>query len=520
MRINIKTKMIAILILIIVIPIATLGVLSYSKAKNVLLTDLNSHNEKIITHVNDYFLKDFMDNIEKNIKIWSAESNLRNGNIDPIAIKAMMNDWTKVLKANSDLLWIYIGTENGEFYIKPKVTLPMGHDARLRPWYKQAMENPGEVIWTDPYVDELTHQLTITAASTIRDYTSDNKPLGVIGIDFSIDRFSKMIDNTNLDNSGYTIIINSRGRILTHPNEKMLGKVISNNPWINTVLKTKEGSTVQKLDGREYYLSYTTIAKTGWKFISLIPTSSMLNVVIPIRNRTITVAIISILVALFAGIMMSNYVANKIRNVIKYMNEVENGNLDVQSYYNGNDEFGDLNRQFNSMAQKLSMMMKESKLLSITDGLTKLYNHKYIYERLDEEIVRAKRLDSKLSIIMIDVDNFKEINDLYGHLAGDKSLYIIGSIIKSSLREMDIVGRYGGEEFLVILPGIGEKDCFIAAERIRKNVECLVWEYGERDLTVSLGIKQFEDENALELVEKADMNLYKAKNNGKNRVER
>jgi diguanylate cyclase (GGDEF)-like protein len=390
-----------------------------------------------------------------------------------------------------------------------------------------AMNKKNHVIWTSPYIDAMSGKATITVASTVEN-PKTKKVVGVVGIDFNLDRFSNAITAINKMYNGFTIIIDNKGVIINHPDKKNLGKDIGKTDWVKKVLESENGDLISKLDAlsdnnsdkdNKYFISYATVAQTDWKLISLIPTDSMEKIIVPIRDRTVSVAIISIICAFIIGIMFSARTSEKINNIVKYLEEVEKGNLTVKSYYNGNDVFGILNKKFNEMAINISKMLNEAKMLSNIDGLTKLYNHLYCYERLEEEIKRANRYESRLCLIMIDIDYFKDINDTFGHQAGDKALVVIANTIKNSLRELDIVGRYGGEEFLAILPEVGLQECYVAAERIRKNVENLFWEYIGNQLTVSIGIVEFNDEQASQLIEKADILLYKAKNNGRNRIE-
>ena len=167
-------------------------------------------------------------------------------------------------------------------------------------------------------------------------------------------------------------------------------------------------------------------------------------------------------------------------------------------------------------------MSEELKMLSMTDPLTGLFNRRYLHERVFEEVERVKRHNGCFTVFMIDIDNFKSYNDSFGHLAGDEILKGVARAIRDTVRSMDVVSRYGGEEFAVILPHTTKKESLIIAERIRKEVEGLrsptddLMEYP----TVSLGIAEYPDDagNIDELIHKADCAMYRAKRTGKNRV--
>lgn len=156
------------------------------------------------------------------------------------------------------------------------------------------------------------------------------------------------------------------------------------------------------------------------------------------------------------------------------------------------------------------------------DELTQVYNRKTGIIRLNEEIARAKRTGAPLVVAILDIDNFKNINDTYGHLVGDRALNHVATQIKQALRACDIVMRYGGEEFVVILPNTDEISGFVALERVRERISKKPVKVGNQTikLTVSIGLREIaHDEDAMTAIEKADLALYQAKRSGKNRVE-
>lgn len=175
---------------------------------------------------------------------------------------------------------------------------------------------------------------------------------------------------------------------------------------------------------------------------------------------------------------------------------------------------------YSAQAIENTMLYKSTEHLSITDGLTSLYNHRHFHEQLEVEVKRAQRYDLNLSLIMIDLDRFKKFNDSYGHLQGDTLLRKIAQILKNSLRETDFVARYGGEEFVVILPETNKEGASVAAERVRKTInEQTFGEVGAK-MTVSLGVASYPDDACLrtDLIKKADEALYRAKREGRNRT--
>lgn len=172
-----------------------------------------------------------------------------------------------------------------------------------------------------------------------------------------------------------------------------------------------------------------------------------------------------------------------------------------------------------ALLEKLQKKNIELNEMIKIDGLTTLLNHNTLYEKLEEEIKRANQYNNPLSILMLDIDKFKNINDKYGHQVGDKVLLKLSNLFKNKFRQLDILGRYGGEEFIAILPETTLESACILAEKIRKEVEKLEFDEKHLKITLSIGATQYTNENALELVKKSDIFLYKAKNNGRNRIE-
>ncbi len=182
---------------------------------------------------------------------------------------------------------------------------------------------------------------------------------------------------------------------------------------------------------------------------------------------------------------------------------------------------------FSILANQIAVSLDNAKMyqkveeMAITDGLTGLYNHRKFQELLGEELRRAERHPQPLSLLLVDIDHFKKINDKYGHPAGDSVLKRLSQVLRESVREIDFPCRYGGEEFALILANTNSKGAFRMAERIRKAVakSSFQLENGDNiEMTVSTGIAVYPDDGRTkqELIEKADQALYHAKQKGRN----
>jgi diguanylate cyclase (GGDEF)-like protein len=180
-----------------------------------------------------------------------------------------------------------------------------------------------------------------------------------------------------------------------------------------------------------------------------------------------------------------------------------------------------LGNQF-ALALRRIHLYHEIEKNAITDGLTHVYTRRYMLERFQEELRRCIAKGMKISFLMIDVDHFKSFNDHYGHLTGDHILREMSRMIKENIREIDIAGRYGGEEFCVVMPDTPKDGAHLAAERIRCAIEKNVIKAYDTSLniTVSVGAATFPDDGKTieELIDRADKALYRAKSEGRNRV--
>ncbi len=179
------------------------------------------------------------------------------------------------------------------------------------------------------------------------------------------------------------------------------------------------------------------------------------------------------------------------------------------------DELKDKNRE-------LEEVLSRVEVLAVTDPLTELFNRRHFETIIEKEFNRTTRYKSPTSCLMIDVDNFKSVNDEYGHRTGDVVLKELAEITKNCLRRVDTIARWGGEEFVVLLPGTDKANALKAASRILKAISSHAFSGITRQITVSIGISSVPDssvDSAEKFIDVADLALYKAKSTGRNRIE-
>lgn len=286
------------------------------------------------------------------------------------------------------------------------------------------------------------------------------------------------------------------------------------------------------------------IARTGWVLVVETEHAHAFAPAIAITNQIFIVDVCIILLFSVLAYQITLAIMQPIEALSQGAQRIAAGQVHYQIPLpaNNDDELGLLTRAFNGMMEKLRnsqleieqdrfrLAEKNEELqqaneilaqLSITDGLTKLHNHRYFQDHLTREIKRVSRTKQPLSLILLDIDDFKLLNDTHGHAAGDEVLVSLASIMNDSARESDLIARYGGEEFVILMLNTDLAGAVHLAEKIRMTVESTRLIIGDTmkpiEITISLGVALF-DGSRREFFSEADRALYQAKAAGKNCV--
>lgn len=251
-------------------------------------------------------------------------------------------------------------------------------------------------------------------------------------------------------------------------------------------------------------------------------------------SRQILVASAS-LISIVAGVLLSRNITGALTKMIRAAGQIGAGDFSKRVQSEGPSEIKELANAFNTMADKLeeneakrTELHKILEELAITDELTGAYNRRELNRLIDLELRRAKRFKRPLSMIVFDIDHFKLVNDSYGHLLGDQVLTWLTIIIASNTRTTNYIARYGGDEFVILLPETTAENAYLAAERLRKKVANSPFriqdDQGKPDelqVTISLGVSELiEDiQTPNEFFSSADQALYKAKRSGRNQTQ-
>jgi len=343
-------------------------------------------------------------------------------------------------------------------------------------------------------------------------------------------RLFKSLKNIDAVNNGYIFLINEQGKILMNKTiPQYIGKNISDiddNMTKNVVnkmlssLKEKDRDyitykwlNIQNNNVEDKYAFIQKIPETDWILGSGFYLSDIqdkmakqkVDMYAIMYSKSNNILYLSFLIVLIA-LLVSYYVTKKLKESFsKYKKDIAKNNVKLK----------ELNA---TLEDKVLQRTIKLELMSITDELTTLYNRKHYNDKIYELISLYKRYNTKFSIMMYDIDNFKNINDTYGHYIGDKVLIDMSKLVKSFLRKTDLLFRVGGEEFIILIPETDTEGSSLLAEKIRIKVAELNT-IKDKQITISIGLTEVNDKDTEDSIfQRVDRLLYYSKYNGKNRI--
>lgn len=453
----------------------------------------------------------------------------------------------------------------GEIFVTNKYGLMIGSSGRLstlahahKYWWQGAYNDGDSKI----YIDDRGYDQSVgeIVVGIVLPLFNNDEFIGMIKINIKVSGMldEHVINLNNIASSGEYLVIRQNGQILARENVQPLTTNLDNDlfeytkssNFTGTVEYNEEdyyfGSMDAEFDlhdkdyffgGRDSAQDDNSPGNSGdvWKVVFL-SRKSLLNSTI---NDTISLTIYVSLGVIFVFIVLSAYTGNKFASRVirlqKSTNELSQGKYGVQIADTSKDEIGDLAANFNELSMKLKTTTTsidlyeteinrrkelEKELIDISryDDLTKIFNRRAFNEHFRRYLSNAKRSNTSVGFIIFDIDDFKVINDTYGHQNGDKVLIALSESINSILREGDILCRWGGEEFVVLVPNASESNILAISEKILKHAQLAKVE-SIPSVTVSVGATMSTlDDTEDTIVVRADKAMYSAKTNGKNQV--
>jgi len=398
-------------------------------------------------------------------------------------------------------------------------TFETKHDFGEEEFFLDAMDGVDTI--SDVRVSPDGKMPIIYFASPILDEFSDVS--GVIIGAVRLSSIQNLVEDFRFSKTGETFIINAENKLLTKRKfedieilKEIKGDYKENGFYINYA-------------GDEVLGASTTALFDRWTIVAQMSTTEMYKVFKKFLIYISIFVVILLIMVIPIILHFSNKIERPLKSLLRGSKTIENGeyghNINSDSITHSTLEIRELTHSFNSMSNKLNNVIGELKLSSTIDVLSQLYNRRELMRLSSLAYNRLKKEKSVFSILMIDIDFFKKINDNYGHRAGDVAISLVSNTIKTSIGSTDIAGRYGGEEFLVFIANNDLNQSEQIAQRIRRNVENLEirCEDAVFTCTCSIGLLYHDGrESSLSLedvIELSDNALYKAKKNGRNKVE-
>ncbi len=388
----------------------------------------------------------------------------------------------------------------------------------------------GRTYFGDPVLDP-AGEVASTIAVPVQ--SADGRFLGGLVAKLSYSALADVLVDFAPGDDGRIELVTEDGlRVASSEPGARLDRALADGPLSSLAAAGGAMTEYTDLEGMEMVGLSSPIDRMGGSVLVQVPASQAYARVAQLRRTT--AALVSVLLvfvgaaAYFIGLL----IVRPLDRLTAGATAVAGGDLSVDLPVSGRDEVAMLTRVFNGMVgelrssrekldearETLQEQYTELEQISITDGLTELYNRRYMMGEFEKELKRAHRHERKMSVLMLDVDKFKAYNDTWGHQAGDEVLRGLGVVLRDAIRDPDVPGRYGGEEFIVLLPDCDLEGAVQTAERIRARLDQEVFDGSK--VTASMGVAEFPTHGTTpaELVGAADIALYQAKEQGRDRV--
>jgi diguanylate cyclase (GGDEF)-like protein len=356
--------------------------------------------------------------------------------------------------------------------------------------------------------------------------------LGAMTGQLNFDTLERVLKSFAVGQTGHVHLLDRDARVIISSGPLAASPLATRVPDAATASLVANGeamATYRDHRGQPAIGTMRAVSALGWTVVAEISRGEAYGRVSRQRNITLVMLGGLVIAVGLAAYVLALTVVRPLERLTAGAKQVGRGDFKVDVPVLDYGEVGYLTRTFNTMVthlregrEELAAINSALETLSVTDGLTGLFNHKHLMETLAKEVARAERHKHPLSILMIDVDHFKEYNDRFGHQMGDKLLADIAAIFKQTTRSIDYAARYGGDEFLLLLHEVAADDAMQLADRVRSKVAAARFDPGDHKVTVSIGVASYPEhgETAEAVIAAADAGLYKAKRGGRNETVR
>ena len=363
----------------------------------------------------------------------------------------------------------------------------------------------------------------------------DGRVIGAFAAELNLRPVQRVLRGFTSDSSSAIYLLNAEGSLVGSSRDvssQMMKATLKRAIMQRLTQREGDAITFVSFTGERVIGSLKRVPQVPWAVLAETPADAAFSEVRQFRDLAMLVIVSLLLVAAAGAYRFGVIIVRPLDRLTRGAREVAAGDLAVDLPAAGGGEVGYLTTVFNDMVarlrqgrqeldaknEKLRQQNEELEMLSLTDGLTGLANRRFLVQQLNEEALRFRRTKNEFSVLMADVDHFKQYNDTFGHPAGDDVLKKVARILQASARETDCVARYGGEEFCVMLPETASTGATILASRICERVAAT--EFPGQKITLSIGVASLpgNGDTPDAVIAAADEALYQAKREGRNRV--
>lgn len=391
-------------------------------------------------------------------------------------------------------------------------------------WLRRTAE--GEEIRGQPYLaDGASPRVLVTIAARV--IAPDDRFLGAVAATLNLRAIDESLRRVAPGETGHVYLLQDDGTVMVSSRIVPAALLSARLPQetVEALLAQQSGS-LEYVDpqGNEVVGTLDRVPQLDWAVVAEISTDEAFVQIAELRRQTVSLLVVVVLTIGLIAYVLGLTISRPLDRLTTGAARVAGGDLEVDLPVVTRGELGYLTQVFNDMVARLRDGRAELERLSVTDGLTGLYNRNHLMETLAKEIARSDRQEEPMGVMMIDIDHFKEYNDTFGHLEGDRVLAEMGVLFHDSTREVDYTARYGGEEFMLLFPQTDLDGAVEVGERIRQRV--LEAGMGAREkhagISLSIGVAEYprHGDSVEAIIAAADAALYRAKRGGRNRVAR
>jgi diguanylate cyclase (GGDEF)-like protein len=541
---SVRTKIIGFALLATLIPSVGFGLLTYQNSKRILTesaaTEMSGVSSHVAREIDLWFRERIYD-----VRVFSSsyvvqenlESYIRTLDAKKLAVhnsdaKAQIGNYLNLVHAKFAFYRrLSVHDPSGATVAE---TSPGGGELDLPDdWLRQAAEH--KIIFGNMRPDDHNDHIVLPVAVPVQ--SAIGAFLGILVGEIDMHHLRDKLSALTADFDGKSYVLDRTGLLIAKNNgESSNTHSIDANVVADLFSNPKQLLEYEGIDSSQSVGVFAPVQAVDWGVVVERQKSIVFASVTELRNVTAAVVAILLVMIGLTAYLLSQGIVRPLQRLVSGASKISSGDLDVDLPIKRKDELGYTTLVFNSMVERLrenraqlaaineALQHKNSELehISITDALTGIFNRRHMMNLLERHMRVFHRGKRPFSLLLLDIDHFKAVNDTYGHVVGDRILASVAGIVRDSLRVIDYAGRYGGEEFIVLLVDTGIEDAKRTAERIRSSVASKIhtFEANQINVTISIGIATYDNEREQmeDLIKRSDNALYKSKHEGRDRV--